>query len=96
MELSNEMQKILSLARRERASDIHIVGNLPPMFRINGEIVLADRPPMSREQTAQLCLGLLNPEQRKTFERDWQLCYSLYDPQFGRFRVALYYHAGQP
>jgi len=96
MELSTEMQKILSLARRERASDIHIVVNLPPMFRINGEIVLADRPPLSRDQTAQLCLGLLNTEQRKTFERDWQLCYSLFDAQLGRFRVALYLHAGNP
>jgi len=96
MELSTEMQKILSLARRERASDIHIVVNLPPMFRINGEIVLADRPPLSREQTARLCLDLLNQEQRKAFEQDWQLCYSLADPQLGRFRLALYYHAGNP
>ena len=30
MTLSAEMQKILSLARRERASDIHIVVGLPP------------------------------------------------------------------
>ena len=96
MTLSAEMQKILSLARKERASDIHVVVNLPPLFRINGEIVLVDRPPLSRDETAQLCLGLLNAEQRKAFDRDWQLCYSLFDPQLGRFRVALYLHAGNP
>jgi twitching motility protein PilT len=66
------------------------------MFRINGEIVLVDRPPLDREQTAKLCLDLLNDEQRKVFDRDWQLCYSLFDPQLGRFRVALYLHAGNP
>jgi twitching motility protein PilT len=96
MTLSPEMQKILSLARRERASDIHIVVGLPPMFRINGEIVLADRPPLSQEQTTQLCMDLLNAEQRKAFGRDWQLCYSLFDAALGRFRVALYLHAGNP
>ncbi len=96
MALSTEMYKILSLSRRERASDIHIVTGLPPMFRINGEIVVADRPPLSPEQTAQLCLDPLNAEQRKTFDREWQLCYSLFDPQWGRFRVALYLHAGNP
>ena len=96
MPISVEMQRILTLARRENASDIHIVAGLPPMFRINGEIVLADRPPLSREDTAHLCLELLNEEQKKTFERDWQLCCSLYEPNLGRFRVSIYYHAANP
>lgn len=91
-----EMQRILTLARREKASDIHIVADLPPMFRINGEIILADRPPLTREDTARMCFELLNEEQKKTFERDWQLCCSLYDPKLGRFRVSIYYHAGNP
>jgi len=96
MTLSAEMQRILALARRENASDIHIVGGLPPMFRINGEIVLASSPPLAREDTARLCLGLLNDEQRKTFERDWQLCCSIHDPQLGRFRVSIYYRESSP
>jgi len=94
MAISAEMQRLLALARRENASDIHIVANLPPMFRINGEIVLADRPPLTPENTARLCFGMLNEEQRKTFESDWQLCCSLHDPKLGRFRVSIYYHAG--
>jgi twitching motility protein PilT len=96
MEISAEIKRILSLARRENASDIHIVVNLPPMFRINGEIVLADRPPLSREDSARLCFGMLNDEQRKKFEQDWQLCCSLHEPELGRFRVSIYYHAGNP
>ncbi len=96
MPISAEMQRILALARRENASDIHIVANLPPMLRINGEIVLADNPPLAREDTARMCFGLLNEEQKKAFERDWQLCCSLYDPKLGRFRVSIYYHVGNP
>ena len=96
MKVSAEMQRILALARRKNASDIHIVANLPPMFRINGEIVLADKPPLAREDTKRMCFGLLNEEQKKVFERNWQLCCSLYDPQLGRFRVSIYYHVGNP
>ncbi|HAL44317.1 MAG: hypothetical protein A2Y12_15965 [Planctomycetes bacterium GWF2_42_9] len=90
------MQRILALARRENASDIHIVTNLPPTFRINGEIILADMPPLKREDTARLCFGLLNEEQKKSFEKNWQLCCSLNDPRLGRFRVSIYYHCGNP
>ena len=96
MTTSIELKKILALARRENASDIHIVVNLPPMFRINGEIVLADRPPLSKEDSARLCFELLNEEQKKKFEQDWQLCCSLYEQELGRFRVSIYYHAGNP
>jgi twitching motility protein PilT len=96
MPVSAEVQRILALARRENASDIHIVANLPPTFRINSEIILADIAPLKREDTARLCYSLLNDEQKKTFERDWQLCCSLNDPKLGRFRVSIYYHAGNP
>lgn len=94
MPLSNEMQRILALARRENASDIHIVANLPPTFRINGEIILADIPPLKREDTSRLCYSILNEEQKKTFEKQWQLCCSLHDEKLGRFRVSVYYHSG--
>jgi len=66
------------------------------MFRINGEIVLADKPPLSREDTTRLCFAVLNEEQRKVFERDWQICCSIYEPKLGRFRVSIYYHANNP
>ena len=96
MKISTEMQRILAVARRENASDIHIVAGLPPLFRINGEIVLANEPAFTKDDTARLSLGLLNEEQKKVFERDWQLCCSVHDEKFGRFRVSIYYRASTP
>ncbi len=71
--LSQDMHKILTLARRENASDIHIVANLPPLFRIHGEIVTAETPPFKPEDTEKLCFSLLNEEQKQTFKDTWQL-----------------------
>ena len=96
MKISPEMLRILSLARRANASDIHIVAGLPPLFRINGEIILADAAPLEREDTKRLCYGMLNDEQQKVFERDWQLCCSVFDETFGRFRVSILYHVNNP
>jgi twitching motility protein PilT len=96
MPLTAEMTRILSLARRANASDIHIVAGLPPLFRVAGEIILAEAPPLSREDTRRLTMELLNDEQRQAFEKNWQLCCSLYDNRLGRFRVSVYYHAGNP
>jgi twitching motility protein PilT len=92
----SDIQKILALARRENASDIHIVAGLPAMFRINGEIILSNSPALERQDTARLCHSLLNEEQKKALDRDWQLCCSVFYPQLGRFRVSIYYHAGNP
>jgi twitching motility protein PilT len=96
MVVPGEIQRILSAARRENASDVHIVAGLPPLFRISGEIVLADLPPLSPEDTKRLCYGLLNDEQKKVFERDWQLCCSVFDEKLGRFRVSVYYRVSNP
>jgi twitching motility protein PilT len=96
MAITTEMERILALARQENASDIHIVAGLPPMFRINGEIILANKPALTREDTARLCYSMLNEEQKQVFERDWQICCSIYEPKLGRFRVSIYYHAHNP
>lgn len=96
MDIAPEMQRLLALARRENASDIHIVAGLPPLFRINGEIILANMPALTREDSCTLSLGLLNDEQKNIFRRDWQLCCSIHDAQFGRFRISLYHREGNP
>ena len=96
MPITEEMARILRLARRSQASDIHIVAGLPPTFRINGEIILANTAPLSREDTDRLTHGMMNEEQWKNFERDWQLCYSIFDDEHGRFRVSAYLHGANP
>ncbi len=96
MPIAPEMKRILQFARQSNASDIHIIAGLPPVFRINGEIHLAEAPVVSPKDSARLTYGLLNEEQQKAFELNWQLCCSLYDDQLGRFRVSIYYHKNNP
>ncbi len=94
--LSQEIRRILTLARRESASDIHIVTTLPPLYRIHGDIVMAEMPALHGEDTRRLCFGLLNAEQKQLFQDTWQICCSINDSELGRFRVSMYFHAGAP
>jgi twitching motility protein PilT len=96
MPITDEMARILRTARRTEASDVNIVAGLPPALRIHGEIIFANTPPLSRDDTRRLAYELLTEEQRLVFEREWQICCSVYDDEHGRLRVAVYYHAGNP
>jgi twitching motility protein PilT len=96
MAIPGEIQHILAAARQQNASDIHIVAGLPPLFRIGGEIMLTNMAPLTRDDTKRLCYELLNEEQKKVFERDWQLCCSVFDEKLGRFRVSVYYRINNP
>jgi len=90
------LEKILRAARKYGASDVHLVMNVAPVFRINGEIRPIEGEPLDADQLRTIVDGLLNDQLREQFERDWQLCFSRTLPDIGRFRISIYYHSGCP
>jgi len=78
------------------ASDLHLVAGVPPAFRVNGEIILADEDGLSAAELTELAEGLLNDQQRKKLEEDWELCISLHHDAVGRMRVTFYRRNGHP
>ncbi len=91
-----DMRQILRTARKLNASDIHLVAGLPPAFRIDGEIALADADALTRDDTRRLAFELITADQKQVLEHELELCFSLFDDKVGRFRVNAYYHAGNP
>ncbi len=94
--MAGKLDRILSEARRANASDVHIIAAVPPSFRVNGEIILANAEPLSREETCGIVEQLLNAAQKEAFAREKALCFSIYDSIAGRIRVTAYFHAGNP
>ena len=64
-------------AKEFDASDLHLVAGVPPAFRVNGEIIIADEDALTEEEVAQITDSLLNEQQKKKFEQEWELCISL-------------------
>ncbi|MBF8276782.1 MAG: pilT [Candidatus Brocadiaceae bacterium] len=82
-----DILELLLFGKKENASDIHISSGEPPMIRIHGEMRKLDAPPLPREEVHNLLYGILNDQQRKTFEEFHELDFAIALSEAGRFRI---------
>lgn len=90
------LDRFLASASDFDASDLHLVVGVPPAFRVNGEIIIADEDALGETELSAMTESLLNEQQRKKFESEWELCISLLHPQAGRVRATFYRRNGHP
>jgi len=93
---SEDLDRLLAAASEFDASDLHLVAGVPPAFRVNGEIIIADEDALSEQDVEQIAYSLLNEQQRKKFDQEWELCISLLHPAAGRIRATFYRRNGHP
>ncbi len=91
-----ELDRLLQTAVENEASDLHLVVGVPPAFRVNGEIILADGDVLAEADVSQITDSLLNEQQKRKFDQDWELCMSWLHPAAGRMRLTLYRRNGHP
>jgi len=91
---TTHLDKLLQTAMEYEASDLHLIVGVPPAYRVNGEIILADGDVLAGEQVRAITDALLNEQQRLKFEQDWELSTSFLHPAAGRLRVTLYRRDG--
>jgi twitching motility protein PilT len=90
------LDRLLSAVNDFDASDLHLVTGVPPAFRVNGEIIIADEDALTENDIAAMTDSLLNEQQRKKFEQEWELCISLLHSAAGRVRMTFYRRNGHP
>lgn len=93
---TDNLDRLLSAAKDFDGSDLHLVTGVPPAFRVNGEIIIADEDAMSEEEITRIANSLLNDQQKKKFEQEWELCISLLHKSAGRVRATFYKRNGHP
>lgn len=90
-----ELNDVLKLALRARASDIHIKAGLPPVYRIDGSLKpLPNAPRMVSEAVARMADGIMNDAQRKKFADTHEVDLAYGVPGLGRFRVNIFSQRG--
>jgi twitching motility protein PilT len=87
-----EVKAILSAAVEKGASDVHINVGLPPIIRVNTELVETDFPQVSSEDVKDMLLAMVGPGRFKTLEerKDLDFSTTITDPNH-RFRVNAHY-----
>lgn len=75
-------------------SDLHLSAGLPPYIRISGHLTPTEHEPLSAEQCQRLIFSMLNNNQRKNLEQNWELDCSYGVKGLARFRVNVYKDRG--
>src|SRR3954465_11636896 len=91
---SQALDRLLCAAKEFDASDLHLIAGVPPAFRVNGEIIIADDDALTEEELDAITASLLNEQQRRKFEQEWELCISLKHEAAGRVRTTFYRRNG--
>src|SRR3990172_3450547 len=89
-----DIKDLLHLAMEKGASDLHITEGLPPMLRIDGQLVPTPFEPLTTDDTKAMVYSVLNDDQKVKFEENLELAFSLYIPSISRFRANVHMQKG--
>ena len=97
------MNDLFQTAVRMKSSDIVLSHNLPPMLRIDGEMLAMDLPPLSVGDIRRLLFSIIDRRRRAIFEERRELDLSLTVPirlddaeMNCRFRLNAFFQRGVP
>ena len=86
---NSTLDEIFMIARRDKASDVHLSARNPLIFRINGQLKIVTDNPIGAERLSLIIKQALPASLIETFEKSGDLEYVYTLEGFGRFRIAL-------
>jgi twitching motility protein PilT len=91
----NELNRILQVAVKGGASDIHLKAGLPPIFRVDGSLVpLREAKRLAPEELGKMAAEMMTKFQREEFQKKLDIDMSYGVPGVGRFRVNAFQQRG--
>ena len=94
------IQELLSLTIKNKASDLHLMVGVAPTFRIDGALgSLTTTSVLKAAEIEEMVFSLLTPEQKELFLTNKELDFSfgfseIPDQELGRFRANIYFQRG--
>jgi twitching motility protein PilT len=83
----------LKIGREQGCSDIHFTVGLPPLVRLDGDLVPLKYRELTTEETLSLVNEIITSAQKKDFDQAGSVDLSYHSEEVGRFRVNLCKHA---
>jgi twitching motility protein PilT len=84
------IQELLEIMTSRNASDLHLTVGLPPMIRVNGNLMAISEERLGPEDTTRLSYSVMNEKQKKLFETNGTLDFSFGIANVSRFRANIY------
>jgi len=88
------MHQLLKTMIEKNASDLHLTTGTSPQLRIDGKLHPLRMPPLSPQETKQLCYSVLTDAQKHKFEEHNELDLSFSVQKLSRFRGNIFVQRG--
>jgi twitching motility protein PilU len=92
---SIDFSSYLKLMAQHRASDLFVTAGMPPSIKVHGKISPITQQPLTPQQSRDLVLSVMNPQQREEFEKTHECNFAIGVANVGRFRVSCFYQRNQ-
>ncbi|MFC1562746.1 type IV pilus twitching motility protein PilT [candidate division KSB1 bacterium] len=83
--------EILTFAKKNGASDLHLSAGSPPMIRIHGEMKKLKIPNLTRDDIHYMIYDIMDDSQKKRFEENKEIDFSRDIGGVARFRVNIFF-----
>ncbi|MGH8191697.1 MAG: PilT/PilU family type 4a pilus ATPase [Rhodanobacteraceae bacterium] len=86
-----DFSSFLKLMVHKKASDLFITAGVAPSIKVNGRIVPITQTALSAQESRDMVLNVMNPQQREEFEKTHECQFAIGVAGVGRFRVSCFY-----
>ncbi|GMR06595.1 MAG: type IV pilus ATPase PilU [Gammaproteobacteria bacterium] len=85
---------LLKLMVLKNASDLFITAGIPPCLKVDGKITPVTKQALTPDESRSFAYGIMNEEQRRSFEEDNECNFAIHPKKIGRFRVNVFIQQG--
>ncbi len=90
-----DLSSILNVAVKGRASDVHLKAGVPPILRVNGNLVpIKNHDRLAPDEVSKAAMRIMNDPQKEVFKEKKQVDMAYSVPGLGRFRVNIFQQRG--
>lgn len=82
-----QITDLLAFGVKNKASDLHLSSDLPPMIRVHGDVRRINLPEMGSDEVGNMITSVMNDYQRKVYQQNLEVDFSFELPNVARFRV---------
>ncbi|MEJ2425673.1 MAG: PilT/PilU family type 4a pilus ATPase [Candidatus Thiodiazotropha sp.] len=85
-----ELNSLLSMMVKNKASDLFITAGREPSIKVNGKIHSVNKNPLTAQQTKSLTYSIMTDAQQKEFDETKECNFAISAKRIGRFRVSAF------
>ena len=85
---------LLKLMVLKNASDLFITAGVPPCLKVDGKITPVTKQALTPDESRGFAYGIMNEDQRRSFEADNECNFAIHPKKTGRFRVNVFVQQG--